>query len=187
MTGKLAQIIALKVGYGSLEAEFIGWAAVLHDIGKCAVSQEILNKEGKLTPDELETVKYHTLYGWQILTHLHNSFGELSADIALYHHEHFDGSGYWGKFSNELPAYIPIVTICDVYSALVTARAYKTAWTHKKAMDYIKSKSNQQFSPVLVDLFFSVFEQGIGLESVPALNNYGVVEFDKKTMLDIKF
>ena len=171
LAGKLARIMARKSGFDTEESEIIGMAAMLHDIGKGVMPQELFSKKEQLTAEEKIALKYHTIYGAQMLLNLNNNFGALASEIALYHHENFDGTGYWGKFTSELPAYVPIVSICDVYSVLITARPYKNAWTHTEAMEYIKGQSGKKFCPELVALFFTLFENDTKFPTEKMLTN----------------
>jgi len=119
IVGRLSEILALACGTEPTMARLVGKAAMLHDVGKFQVPTDILNKPSGLSPSEYTTMKTHTIWGANILMQLPNDceYKELARDIALYHHEKYDGSGYWGKRTNELPYFVHIVTICDVYTA----------------------------------------------------------------------
>jgi putative two-component system response regulator len=104
-------------------------------------------------------MKTHTLWGANMLMDLSGAVGILARDIALYHHEKFDGTGYWGKRANQLPYYVHIVTICDVYVALISPRPYKRTWASGEALDYIKAHAGKHFSPVLAQLFIKLMQE----------------------------
>ncbi|WP_308638658.1 HD-GYP domain-containing protein [Paenibacillus silvisoli] len=122
--GMLAYYLASWLGYSETQAIKIGQAGFLHDIGKCQINDGILNKPGKLTEDEYELIKKHTLYGHGIIK---ESFGEsLAATVALQHHERMNGSGYPnGLMGDELHPVSKIVAVADVYSAMISARVYQ--------------------------------------------------------------
>ena len=129
--------------------------ATLHDAGKIAVPETILNKPGELTPREFEIVKTHTTAGAELLADMPGELGKMARLCALYHHEHWAGTGYWGKYTDELPIYVSVIAVVDVYTALIHVRPYKHAWTQQEALDYIASQSGRQFSPVLAGAFLS--------------------------------
>ncbi len=149
----LAEIVALEYGFYPDVAAQIKTAAILHDVGKQKIPDSILNKPGKLTEREFELIKTHTLLGAEILSTLKGSLGEMARQTALYHHEWWDGNGYWGKRTDELPCYIPIVSVADVFTALVCERPYKNAWPPEEALDYIQNQTGTQFSPALARVF----------------------------------
>lgn len=123
--GMLSYYIASWLGYSKDEAYMAGKAGYLIDIGKCKIPQEILHKPGKLTPEEFAEVKLHTLYGYEII--LHSTGDELSAKVALQHHERDDGSGYpKGLTANEIHPYAKIAAVADVYSAMTSNRVYQS-------------------------------------------------------------
>lgn len=144
----------------------IGFASVLHDIGKVGIPDEILKKPGKLTPDEFEIIKQHTVFAKAILKELvdkhkiNDIFFTLSYNIAAYHHEKWDGSGYPHGISGEaIPLEARIFAICDVYDALRSERVYKDAFPHSKAMEIINSGCGTHFDPNLVEEFNRCAEQ----------------------------
>ena len=156
IVGQIAEIIALRYGVHSSKAKQIRIAATLHDIGKKKIPDSILSKPGKLNKHEFETIKSHTLLGAELLVNVQGELGEMARACCLYHHEWFDGGGYWGRRFDDLPYYLPFVSIADVYTALISKRPYKHAWIPAEAMQYIKSKSGSQFSPELVEVFASL-------------------------------
>jgi len=150
---QLVEIIALKRGLSPATAKKIRTAAALHDIGKQKVPESILNKPGKLTPQEFEIIKTHTTLGAKMLGSFQGELGEMARVTALYHHEWHNGCGYWGKFADSLPFYVSIIAIADVFTALMCERPYKKAWPPEDVMEYIQNQSGTQFNPALVESF----------------------------------
>jgi putative two-component system response regulator len=117
---------------------------------------EILDKPGKLTAQEFEVIKTHTKLGATILSSIQGNLGEKARQIALYHHEHYSGGGYWSKYADELPVYIPMVSIADGFVALLSDRVCKHAWPPNEAIDCIIGQAGTQFNPMLVKTFVSL-------------------------------
>ena len=163
---RLAEIMALEQGSSLATARQIRTAAALHDIGKQKIPASILNKPGKLTRQEFEVVKTHTVLGAKMLANFQGELGEMARITALYHHEWHNGCGYWGKRADTLPYYVSIIAIADVFTALICERPYKRAWPPGEVMEYIQNQSGTQFSPALVDFFLSMVR---GDSRVPAL------------------
>lgn len=152
---RYSKILALKVGLSEPRAEEIQYASPLHDIGKVAISDAILKKTGKYTPEEYDEMKKHTYYGWKILDKAETPLLRLACSVALTHHERFDGKGYpKGLKGDEIPLESQIVSVADVFDALMSERVYKRAWTWEETSKYIKEQSGQQFAPLVVDAFF---------------------------------
>jgi HD-GYP domain-containing protein (c-di-GMP phosphodiesterase class II) len=101
-----------------------------------------------------------------MLKSIQGSFGKMLRACCKYHHEWFNGEGYWGKFTNELPQYVSFVAIADVFTALISKRSYKNAWPPNEAIEYIQNKAGTQFCPELVKMFLSLVHED---RSVPAL------------------
>lgn len=126
----------------------------MHDIGKIAIPDAILKKPGKLTAEELEIIKEHPLIGYQILSKSNLNVLKLAAEIALYHHEKYDGSGYpEGLRGNTIPLCARMLAIIDVFDAITHRRIYKTAESIDNALNYLKENRGTHFDPALVDLF----------------------------------
>ncbi len=148
------KLLALEYGLPEEEAEIIGLAAPMHDIGKIGIPDKILNKPGKLTPEEFEIVKQHSLMGYEILKHSHQKITEAASIIAYEHHEKYDGTGYpRGLKGEELHIYGRIAAIADVFDALGNDRVYKQAWPLEEVLEYLKEEKGKHFDPYLVDLF----------------------------------
>lgn len=158
--------------------DMISSASALHDIGKIAIPDAILLKPGKLTPAEFEVMKTHALKGCEILssmTYLHDKeYFQCSYDICRSHHERWDGGGYPdGLVGNEIPLSAQIVSIADVYDALVSERVYKPAYTHKQAVLMIINGKCGCFSPDLLECFLKAQED---LERLLTIDNLIAIE-----------
>lgn len=151
----------------TIDADFVRTiyaTSPLHDIGKVGIPDRILLKPGKLTEEEFEVMKTHTLIGAETLSAAvgdnPDSFYAFARDIVLTHHERFDGNGYPNGLKGEaIPLCGRIVAVADVYDALTTARVYKSAFTHEKAREIILSENGKAFDPVVVDAFISCEER----------------------------
>ncbi len=153
-------LVHTKLGDGLTkeQIDLIALAAVMHDVGKIAVPDAILNKPGKLTAEEYEMIKTHTTQGAKLLEQIpqmrmHETYG-YAHDIALHHHERWDGGGYpEGLKGNEISIWAQIVSLADVYDALVNKRVYKEAFAYEKALEMIQEGQCGQFNPKLLELF----------------------------------
>lgn len=145
--------------------EEISISSLLHDIGKVGVPDNILLKPERLTKNEFEHMKLHTKIGGDTLKSMDNIVGEISIlalakDIAYYHHERWNGTGYpFGLKKNQIPLSARIVALCDVYDALTSERPYKNAYDHEKASEIIYDSSGIQFDPLIVSVFSSIEKQ----------------------------
>lgn len=134
-------------------------ASPLHDLGKIAIADGILLKPGKLTPEEFASMKRHTTIGARTLREAsrragRNVFLEIGHELALYHHERWDGSGYpFGLARTQIPLGARIVALADVYDALTSQRCYKRAFSHEEARAYVVAESGRHFDPDLVEAF----------------------------------
>ncbi len=141
----------------------IGLYASLHDVGKVGISDKILKKPGKYTKKEFNEMKQHVKIGGNMLKSA--NLDPMAENIARYHHERWDGSGYLeGLKGKEIPLEARIVALADVYDALTTKRPYKKAFSEKKAEAIIKSESGKHFDPELVALFFLIKEELIQIK-----------------------
>ncbi|MGL5703403.1 MAG: HD-GYP domain-containing protein, partial [Cetobacterium sp.] len=130
----------------------IGEYASLHDVGKIAISDMILKKPGKLTSEEFEEMKKHVIFGKELIQKM--QLGSIAENIALYHHEKWNGKGYWfGLSTDAIPLEARIVALADVYDALRQKRVYKDGFTHDVAVEIIKKERGEHFDPALVDIF----------------------------------
>jgi len=146
-------------------SELVASSARLHDIGKIAIPDSILNKPDKLSEEEFEVMKKHVIVGEQIIdkiidrTH-EETFWNKAKIFASYHHEHWDGTGYpRGLKGLEIPLQGRVLALVDVYDALTSERPYKKAFPHEKAVEIIMSESGKQFDPKIVEVFCEVHER----------------------------
>jgi HD-GYP domain-containing protein (c-di-GMP phosphodiesterase class II) len=151
-------------------------AAMLHDVGKVAISDLILKKPARFTPEEYQIMQHHTIYGAGLFDDSQSELDNISRDIALTHHENWDGTGYpgWvdpvtgdplktgpdgkplGRVGEEIPLTGRIVAIADVYDALCSKRVYKSPWNEEDVLMEIRKLSGTKFDPELVDIFFEI-------------------------------
>lgn len=149
-----SKLLAKVYGLSIKEQDIIYYAAPLHDIGKIGIIDDILLKPGKLSPDEFNEMKRHSMIGAEILSGKANIFLKAGEIIALSHHERYDGGGYPnGLKANAIPLYGRIVAIADVFDALTSKRPYKEAWSFDKALDLLVNQKGKHFDSTLVELF----------------------------------
>lgn len=156
--GQLSAVLAHALGFNEQRVEVIRHAAPLHDLGKIGIPDSILLKPGKLTPEEYEIIKGHTTIGAHMLSGSVFPILQTAERIALYHHEHWNGKGYWGKKGEEIPIEARIVAIADTFDVLIHSRPYKEAWTVNDAVKEIKAHSGRQFDPELVSVFLQIVD-----------------------------
>ncbi|MCM8787688.1 MAG: diguanylate cyclase [Candidatus Omnitrophica bacterium] len=157
-TSLLAESIAKELKLPNMEIEDIKRAAILHDLGKVGIHENILSKRTPLTLAEKKIIKTHPLIAAEILRQIHSLRGSIPA--ILYHHEHYDGKGYpLGLRGEEIPLGARIVAICDVYHALITDRPYRKAFSKKEALQIIKSEAGKHFDPKIVKVFLKVIKK----------------------------
>ena len=157
--------------------DILRMAAMMHDVGKVAISDLILKKPARLANDEFEVMKQHTILGARLFLDRQSDFDTAAGQVALNHHERWDGSGYpghvnvstgqplegfvlsngaaRGKIAEEIPLFGRIVCLVDVYDALSSARSYKEAWSQARVLEAIEEGAGSQFDPELVSLFLS--------------------------------
>ena len=151
--------LANMLGVPKKKLPHIRRGALLHDIGKMAIPDEILRKEDSLSDQEWEIIKKHPLYAKEMLESV--QYLEEALDIPLYHHERWDGSGYpYGYQGEEIPLPARIFAVVDVWDALTSDRPYRPAWSQKRALDHIKEQSGKHFDPKVVKAFLSLNEIG---------------------------
>jgi HD-GYP domain-containing protein (c-di-GMP phosphodiesterase class II) len=155
---RFAGILALGMGLSPAEAEDIRYAAPLHDIGKVAIPDSILRKPGKLTPEEYEEMKKHTVYGAKMLANAESRLLRLAAKVAIGHHERYDGTGYpYGLKGEQISLEARIVTVADVFDALSSKRVYKGEWTVEDALKYVEENAGKLFDPKVVAVLHEKF------------------------------
>ena len=147
--------LARRMGLSEDELVQVRRGATLHDIGKMAVPDSILNKTGTLTESELQIIHRHPQYAYDMLSSI--SFLKPALDIPFCHHEHWDGTGYpRGLKGDEIPLSARIFAIVDVWDALTSDRPYRKAWSKEKTIEYIKENSGKYFDPQVVEAFLAM-------------------------------
>ena len=169
-----------SLSYIEKHKDVLRMAAMLHDVGKVAISDLILKKPGRLTSEEFEIMKSHTYLGAQLFGDITSEFDEISAEVALNHHEKWDGTGYPGyvdsvskkslsgfkgsgsqplpKKGDEIPLFGRIVAVSDVYDALCSHRSYKEPWDEDRILEEMHKSSGKHFDPEVIDAFFSCLD-----------------------------
>ena len=154
MTMKLAD----KLGIGKDELTHIRLGAMLHDIGKMGVPDNLLQKPGKLTEEEWRVMRKHPVYAFDWLSKI--NYLKQALEIPYYHHEKWDGTGYpHGLKGNQIPLSARIFAIVDVWDALLSDRPYRKAWPKKKVLTYLREQSNKHFDPKVVEAFFELLQK----------------------------
>jgi len=139
--------------------------ASLHDVGKVGISDSLLKKPGKYTPEEFIEMQNHVKIGYQILNN--SGIDEMARNITYYHHEKWDGSGYVQKLSGDsIPLEARIVALADVYDALVSKRVYKEAFSDDKAFEIITSSSGSHFDPKIVEIYVKLRKKFLEISTV---------------------
>lgn len=156
---KMAYQLAVGLGKNEEEAAAIGNAAIAHDLGKIGIPDDILGKPAKLTKDEFDLMKKHTIIGEKALGD--SPLFELERKTARHHHEWWNGEGYPDAISGrEIPLVARITAVADVFDALVTKRPYKDPWPLDRAVDYLRERSGTQFDPDVVEVFLDQYTRG---------------------------
>jgi len=149
-----SRILGIAAGMTEIEADDLLHAAPMHDVGKIGIPDRILQKPGPLDPDEWKIMQGHVTIGAEIIGEHDAGMLALARQIALTHHEKYDGSGYPNGLSGEnIPLVGRIVAIADVFDALTSIRPYKKAWTEEDAVNFLREQKGRHFDPQLVDLF----------------------------------
>jgi len=151
---KYSELLYTLYGTSKKEVDLLKMASPMHDIGKIGIPDDILNKPGKLTPNEWAIMQTHPEIGYEMLKNSNRDILKLAATVALTHHERYDGDGYpKGLKAKEIPIVGRVTGLADVFDALDNARCYKKAWPLEDTIEYIKAQRARQFDPELVDLF----------------------------------
>lgn len=162
-----AALIARQLGMPEQSINTLLLAAPMHDVGKLGTPDHILLKPGRLDENELEVMRQHALIGYEILKNSSSPVLQMAADIALNHHEKYDGSGYpHGKAGESIPITGRIVAVADVFDALTSVRPYKEAWSLEAAREYLIRERNSHFDPRCVDLFLACWEEILEIRNI---------------------
>ena len=150
-----SKLLALRYGLSKFESELLKQASPMHDIGKVAIADNILNKPGKFTNEEFEIMKNHAILGYEMINKSDRDLLKIAAIVAYEHHEKWDGSGYpRGISGKNIHIYGRITAIADVFDALGSDRVYKSAWSDEEIFKLFKDEKGKHFDPELVDIFF---------------------------------
>ena len=165
--GALASFLATKLGVDPERAELLGDAAPMHDVGKIGTPVEILRKPAALTAEERSVMEGHTLSGYEILADSGSEVLRLAATIALTHHERYDGSGYPNHLSGEeIPLEGRVTAVADVFDALLSDRAYRSALPISEVVELLRAGRGTQFDPRIVDLLLDHLDEALALRDV---------------------
>lgn len=156
---RYAELVARQVSHDEEWIRLLRQSATMHDIGKIGIPDHILLKPGKLDPDEWLFMQQHVRFGGEIIDDETTPIMKMSKDVALYHHEKWDGTGYLkGLKGQEIPLAARIVSVVDVFDALTSSRPYKKAWSVEDALNLINEQSGKHFDPRIVVAFNAVIE-----------------------------
>ncbi len=155
-----SRALALHLGMSKREADEIAYASMVHDVGKANVPDAVLKKDGPLDREEWTIMQAHTKWGEELL--IENSDFEMAREVARWHHERWDGSGYPDGLAGEaIPFVARLVAVADVYDALISHRPYKEAWPAEKAIAELRRLSGSHLDPEIVAAFCHLWERGV--------------------------
>jgi putative two-component system response regulator len=190
--GEYSRVMAQELGWEQKRVEIIYYAAPMHDVGKIGIPDKIMLKPGKLTQDEFEVIKTHTTIGARLLSRSKSGILKMAREIALCHHEKFNGTGYpSGLAGTKIPLSGRIVAIADTFDALTSKRPYKDPYPPEMALDIIRNGRGEHFDPRITDLFIEHFDrfieirETIGAVEAVDLANFMLSDRDKE-MFDAK-
>lgn len=161
-----SKLLALYYGLDENEAEMLKQASPMHDIGKVAIPDAILNKPGRFDEEERRIMDTHAAIGYEMLKHSHRPLLRLAATVAYEHHEKWDGSGYPRGLSGEnIHIYGRITALADIFDALGSDRVYKKAWDDERIFTFFREESGKHFDPALVDIFFDHLDEFLSIRN----------------------
>lgn len=177
--GEYSKMMARKLGWDEKEVEVITYAAPMHDVGKIGIPDAIMLKPGKLSKDEFDIMKTHTTIGGRLLSRSKSGILKMAREIALCHHEKFNGNGYPNGLSGEkIPISGRIVAISDTFDALTSRRPYKDPYPPEMAMDIIRREKGEHFDPGITDLFLDHFDEFLEIrETIGAFEEIDLANF----------
>jgi len=159
-----AAVLAKAAGWSPERCNMLRMAAPMHDTGKIGIPASILKKPGKLDDEEWQIMRTHPKIGYDILSYSDEPVFQFAAEVALGHHERWDGTGYPRRLSaDEIPQSARIVAIADVFDALTMKRPYKEAWSVERAVEVVGRDSGSHFDPELWRLFMSVIDEVVAV------------------------
>jgi response regulator RpfG family c-di-GMP phosphodiesterase len=155
-----SKLLGIYYGLSEREAEMLKQASPMHDIGKVAIPDAILNKPAKFTDEEFKIMQRHSELGYEMLKHSNRPLLNMAATVAYEHHEKYNGKGYpRGIKGEEINIYGRITALADVFDALGSHRCYKSAWEDEKIFRLFKEESGEHFDPILIDIFFEHLDE----------------------------
>ena len=155
-----SKLLAIYYGLDEYEADLLKQASPMHDIGKVAIPDNVLNKPGSFTDEERKIMDKHVLLGYDMLKHSDRPILKTAAIVALEHHEKYDGSGYpYAKKGEDIHIYGRITALADVFDALGSDRVYKKAWDDERIFSFFKEERAKHFDPKLIDIFFDKLDE----------------------------
>jgi putative two-component system response regulator len=155
----MCERVGLAMGMTPSEAETLRNASLLHDVGKIGVPDAVLLQAGELSDDDRQVMRRHTTVGGAILAGSSAPIMQMAEEIALTHHEHWDGTGYpRGLAGEEIPLAGRICAVCDVFDALLSERPYKEPWRVDDALAELRRERDSHFDPAVVDAFLSIVD-----------------------------
>lgn len=152
----IAKKIAEELGLIYIEVIEISIAALYHDIGKEYIPDIILSKTNDLSDDEYKIIKLHTKLGNELLSKFNDKTMQLAAEVALNHHEHYDGTGYYKKRYDQVSLATRIIAVADVYSALISDRVYRPKWEKDDALIFMRDNTGTRFDPNVISAFMRI-------------------------------
>lgn len=177
--GRFSTLLAKKVGLPEMDIVNISYAAPMHDIGKIGIPDQILLKPGKLTPEEFEVIKSHTMIGAKILAKSKSPIIRYAQQIAISHHERWDGTGYpQGLVGKRIPIAGRIVALADTFDALTSQRPYKPPYPLELSIDIMQRGKGTQFDPDLLTLFLENIDSLVEIKrNVPGIKQGELADF----------
>lgn len=156
--GYYAVLLAEEIGYDAEALRLLEWSALLHDVGKIGIRDDVLKKEGKLTDEEFDHIKEHPVRGYEIIRD--NIYMRACSDGVLHHHERYDGKGYpFGLKGESIPLDGRVIQIADIFDALTTTRSYRSAFPWRKAIEILKEESGTVVDARLCERFVAMIER----------------------------
>ncbi|MCU7834990.1 MAG: HD domain-containing protein [gamma proteobacterium symbiont of Taylorina sp.] len=163
---KYTYLFAKYYGLPEKECEMLEQASPMHDIGKVAIPDAILNKPARFTPEEFEKMKEHAQLGYEMLKYSNRPLLKMASIVAYEHHEKWNGKGYPNAVSGEdIHLYGRITALADVFDALGSSRVYKPAWEDEKIFNLFREERGEHFDPDLVDIFFEYRDEFLSIRN----------------------
>jgi HD-GYP domain-containing protein (c-di-GMP phosphodiesterase class II) len=155
--GYYAKLLAAELGFDEEQLCVLEWSALLHDVGKIGIRDDVLKKPGKLTDEEFDHIKEHPVRGYNVVRN--NPHMREAIDGVLYHHERYDGRGYpRGLVGEAIPLQARIIQIADIFDALTTTRSYRDAFHWRRALEILKQEAGSVVDPQLCTVFVTLIE-----------------------------